>query len=73
MSCTGSKLVGAYGESREAWYESKVQYPSLTRLFGGYVCSSKEAASYCWSLAHLHSLGMNGSVALPALLLSRVL
>lgn len=67
------KLVGAYGGSREAWYESKVQYPFLTGLSGGYVHISEEAARYCRSLAHLHSLGMNGSVTLPALFLSRVL
>lgn len=73
LSGSESKLVGACGESREAWYESKVQYPFLTGYFSDYIYISEEAASYCWSLAHLHSLGMNGSAALPALFLSRVL
>lgn len=74
MSHSGSKLVGSYGGSREAWYESKAQYPSLTGLFGGYIYTSEEAASYCRALAHLHmSQGMNGSLALPALFLSSVI
>lgn len=45
------KLVGAYGGSREAWYESKVQYQFLTGLSGGYLRGSSQILSVLGSFA----------------------
>lgn len=65
------KQVGPYGGSREGWYKSKVQYPFLAGLSGGYVYASEEAARHCWSLAGLHGLGTNAEATLPIPFLSR--
>ena len=53
--------------------ESKVQYPFLTGLSGGYIYTSEEAARCCWSPAGSHSLGTNVLVTFPALFPSRAL